>query len=300
MLPRAYWSAMAYRLGVGCVAAVVAAMLVAGCDGGGSSSGKPRTTAPQLHASVIQNRVDEGTSRIGVHLTNAGDRPVSVRSARLRWPGVVRAPESPRGAEFAPGQTIDLATTYGAVRCQGVDVDARPVAVVTLAGGRSLSVPVDRAGAAVLRRLWARDCARQRLGSVVEVALGPRFRPVGTGSDEYLRGELVLRRPRGSRSASDRPVVSVQGFSGSVLLTFRAVSPGSLPVRLDSGQDELRVPVGIGSTQRCDAHARGGSSQTFLLSAYVAVGESAASRVIVVPSKRVQVQAFALLDRVCG
>ncbi|HZG97964.1 MAG TPA: hypothetical protein VEY14_06850, partial [Nocardioidaceae bacterium] len=70
-------------------------------------------------------------------------------------------------------------------------------------------------------------------------------------------------------------------------------------VDLGSDADRAVTPVLLGSTGRCDAHALGGSTQTFLLSAYVILGDAAEQRVVLTPPPSVQDQVLRVVDRAC-
>ena len=93
--------------------------------------------------------------------------------------------------------------------------------------------------------------------------------------------------------------VSVVDLGGSVLLTLRPRDEGVLPLRLGPARDVVRLGVVVGSAHRCDPHARGNSSQTFLLSVYVRLDGAPTQRVIVVPDKTTQGRLLALIDRDC-
>ena len=87
--------------------------------------------------------------------------------------------------------------------------------------------------------------------------------------EEYLPGRLVLRHRPGATGP-----VRVVDLGGSVLLDLvpragRDALPGRAARRT---RTVLAFPVLMGSAHRCDPHALGQSSQTFLISAYVRLG----------------------------
>jgi hypothetical protein len=59
------------------------------------------------------------------------------------------------------------------------------------------------------------------------------------------------------------------------------------------------LPVLAGSAHRCDGHARGNSSQTFLLSVYLRLGDAPVQRRILTPAEPDQVRVLAVIDRDC-
>ena len=151
----------------------------------------------------------------------------------------------------------------------------------------------------LIKRFHAHDCALQRLNDTASVSLSTTFRRVHLNGEDYLSGNLLLRRPAG-RAGTSGDAVTVSDLTGSALLTFVAPPSQPLPATLRPGEPQLDVPVLIGSTYRCDDHSRSQSTQTFLLSAYVRLGDDGAQhRVIVVPDARVRAQAQALMDRAC-
>ncbi len=173
---------------------------------------------------------------------------------------------------------------------------------VTLGDGPTLALPLERNGQAWLERLHDRECGLERVNDVASVDLSEGFRRVQVGEEPFLRGDLVLQRS--ADAATSRPTderMVVESLAGSVLLELLPApdSPG-LPATLPPQDDVLRVPVLIGSSHRCDGHALGGSSQTFLLSAYVRVPDLPTQRVIVIPDKQTRVRALAVVSAACG
>lgn len=246
---------------------------------------------------MVQQRIVEGTRLIDIRLTNRGDDPVQVATARLDWSGVTGSPAT-SGTAYDPGRTIDLQTSYRHAACGGGPTGDAEV-VVTLEADTELRLPVDRAGIALLHRLRDRDCQLGDIASIASITLSPHFEKASDGRDRLL-GSVVLRRTAQSQR-EDRRTLSVEGFFGSVLVGFSYAGEGRLPAVLRADVDVLEVPVALTSANRCDPHARGQSTQTFLLSAYVRVGDDhPAQRLIVVPGEAVQQQVGALLDRVCG
>jgi hypothetical protein len=128
------------------------------------------------------------------------------------------------------------------------------------------------------------------------VTLQLRRDPVVRAGEEYLPGAVVVRRRAGSREP-----LSILDLAGSVLLELAPVDGRSvLPARLAARDDVLRLPVLIGSVHRCDAHALGQSSQTFLFSIYVRLRGQPAQRVTAIPGRLTRVALTGILDRDCG
>jgi hypothetical protein len=113
---------------------------------------------------------------------------------------------------------------------------------------------------------------------------------------EYLPGRLVLTHRPG---ATDR--VRIVDLGGSVLLDLLPRDGRkALPGELAGEQRELAFPVLLGSAHRCDAHALGQSSQTFLISAYVRLGTEPTQRVILPLSTVERDRLTGLVHRDCA
>lgn len=69
---------------------------------------------------------------------------------------------------------------------------------------------------------------------------------------------------------------------------------------LPADADRAVTPVLLGSNGRCDAHGLGGSTQTFLLSAFVRLGNGPEQRVLLTPPGPVQRRVLEVVDRACG
>ncbi len=267
------------------------------------TSSTPRTTAAattpvRLHVTLVQYRPDEGTRNVSAEVTNDGPAPITVTSVALTSPDMARLPPTPKNTVFAPGQTIDLRTRYGEPRCGRRHPAGMSSFSLGLDGLSTTSVRLDKGGLAFLGRLYARECGLADIAAVARVSLGSDYTRVTIGGEQYLRGELDVVRP--ARSARPGSPLTIQSLFGSVLLSFTPV-PGtvSVPVTLAPGMPALRIPVLVGSSGRCDAHALGGSTQTYLLSAFVHLPGRAQQRIIVSPTLAAQGRVQALLHDVC-
>jgi len=68
-----------------------------------------------------------------------------------------------------------------------------------------------------------------------------------------------------------------------LLIELRPARAGHPVARLSGDEMSERIPVRLGSSGRCDAHALGGSTQTFLLSAFVRRASQPQQRVLLIP-----------------
>ncbi|NUS52979.1 MAG: hypothetical protein HOQ22_18310 [Nocardioidaceae bacterium] len=162
--------------------------------------------------------------------------------------------------------------------------------LVAVVDGRGVRLPLRVEDPQLLDRLHAKACAQQRLSSVADVSLAWGRTPVRVDGALQLPGTLLVRHRRATP-------VTVVDLGGSVLLDLRTRRDGLLPLTTTRTR---AVPVLIGSANRCDPHALGQSSQTFLLSAYVRLAGRPTQRVILKPAPAEQARIQDVLDRSCG
>lgn len=275
------------------VVAVCALLLQGGCSGNAPVD-DASTSAPVLAATLTQSRVNEGTRLINAELTNTSDSPVTVETVTLDSSQFGALTPEPKGSVFAPGATIDLAIDYGEPDCDGALEQASYT--VTLGDGSTQELSIDADGMAWLGRLYDRECALASIADVATIEYGERFRRARVDGELVLAGDLLVHRPPGSdRSAT----LTIRGLAGSVLIRFEPDPVGSLPVDLPADQERLEVPITF-SPFRCDQHARGQSSQTFLLSVYVVLPGEPQQRLILVPDRGLEGQILDLIADVCG
>jgi hypothetical protein len=290
-----------WRPAAAVVVSLLVLALVAGCTGpGGPAHGTRQggserrpVAAGDLDASVTQTRFDEGSARLRAGVVNHGRRDVTVTRATLAWDGfgfsTVRLPADP----VHPGQAAAFTVEYRRPRCDSAPT--QPPVLVAVVDGRTRRLPLHVDVPGLLVRLHAAACARARLDRQAEVGLRLARATDGAGAAEHLPGRLVVSRP--TPGPSQPRAVRLLAVRGSVLFDLSAVR--RLPAVLRRDQPTLEVPLTVGSTQRCDGHARGQASQPFLLAAYLRVGAATAQRVVLVPSASAQQRLLAMLDRVC-
>jgi hypothetical protein len=260
-------------------------------------SSKPPAVAPppplRLDASVTQNRFDEGTTVLLAGVTNKSNRDIRVTRATIAWDALAFRSVRLPGDAIHPTQTAAFRIRFGDPRC-GKPSRTRPVLVAEIDGRtRRLRLRVEDPG--LLVRLQVKACAQQRLDRAASVELRMASRTIRVAREEYLPADLVLRR----RSGSVAPV-RVVDLDGSVLIELLPRhGRRSLPVVLEPGRPTLDVPVLFGSAHRCDGHARGQSSQTFLFSAFVRVGDRAVQRVVLPLTSAEQNRVIGVVDRDC-
>lgn len=265
---------------------------VAACTSPARTPAAPRTTQrAHLVASATQFRPDEGTNRLHAGVTNLGPGPVRVSAARVLWRGFTWSPARVPSAPVPAGQTAAFVVRYGAPRCTGRP--GRPSLLATVDGVvRRLPLRIDLPG--LLGRLRRDACAGRRLAATAGVTLRWDRRTAVRGGEEYLPGTLTLTR------RSTGTAVRVVDLGGSVLFDLRPARRGALPATMDGRAARLRLAVRLVPGGRCDAHARGQSSQTFLFSVYLRRGDEPTHRTVLIPDRAVQQRMLDLLDRSCG
>ncbi len=295
-------------------AGVVLALLVSGCTGGGSTTSRAGQTASgtstsgvneQSHvgmrATVVQQRADVGTTRIGLQVTTDRRTTVHVSGVQLLSTAFEEQPPTAKDTDFTPGRTIDLTVDYGPVVCTpGASVKDAQVLVRYVVDGaeQTVTLPVAKLGRDLLLHLHIAGCARQRLDDATALTYDLPFHREVVNGVLSLVGTLSLKRPVDGGSGE---TVVIDSVFGSVLFQFAGRdAAGQAAGRLDQGQRSATVPVLIRGTNRCDPHERSASQQTFIFTADVRVGSSRVHREIIEPPTRLRVQALKLLDDVCA
>lgn len=262
-------------------------VLATACSQDGAA--RPEAPDPTLEVSVSQFRFDEGTRNLRAAITNAGKEAVTVTGATIAWPGFGRHVVRLKSEPLAAGDTVGFSLQYGEPRCPPRE-DAAP-AMSAVVDGAKHEVRLDEDDAAEIRLLHGRECLAHRLDEAADLELDLADRTTTTARGEYLGGHVVVRPHGGS-------TITLVDLAGSVLLRLEA--PGGLPVRVPSSVAVTRVPVRVSSAVRCDPHALGNSSQTFLFGIHVRLGERPPQRVVRFPTPTGKRLLTGLLDRSCG
>ena len=277
-------------------AAAVPLALLAGCSADRPPApASPTSTAPlRLDASVAQFRFDEGTRNLKAGVTNHSDHDIRVSRATLSWDGFAFPTVPLPDDAVHPGQTAAFTIAYGAARC-GQPPATEPVLVAVI-DGRTTRLPLRVEDPGLLDRLHAKACAAQRA------------RP---GRDACTCGSRRPPRRCGGRSTSragwcsgtdpGRPRRCGWSTSAGACCSTSCRGPGAVRSRASSRRtrEVLAFPVLMGSAHRCDPHALGQSSQTFLISAYVRLGTDPVQRVVLPLSTAERDRLTGILDRDC-
>lgn len=300
--------------GGGCLrlAAAWTVVVLSACSGG-TSDDEAGDTPPSpggvgevhvgLTATVVQQRLDVGTTRIGLEVTTDHRTTVHVDGVQLLSDAFEEQPMTAKDTDFGPDRTIDLTVDYGRPVCDPVAApdDAEVLVRYQVPEGdvsdATQTLPVAELGLSLLGNHYSEGCAEQRLDEAATVAYRTPFHRQVVEGQLSLVGDLVLDRP--ANGGSGEPVV-VESVFGSVLFEFFSGRGGAPAGTLDQGRSSSTVPVVIRGNNRCSPHERSASQQTFVFTAVVRVGVAAAHRLIIEPPTSLQVQALALLDDVCA
>ncbi len=301
-----------HDLGRSWSAAATACLLVglAGCTGGGAAQPSGTGTTPTggspagsthvgLTATVVQQRADIGTRRIGLELTTDARTTVHVDQVQLDTPAFESRPPTAKDTDFPPGRTIDLTVDYGDPVCRP-DVSPRGATVVVgytaASGSGELRLRVDRIGIEELTQLHDDGCAHAALVDAASLTYRTPFRREVVDGQQTLVGALVLTRPPDGGSGSR---VVIDSILGSVLFELEPIERRRDVLRLDPDHAVASVPVLIRGNDRCEPHALSSSQQTFVFTAIVRIGPGRPYTEIIEPPRSLQVQAMALLHDVC-
>ena len=245
----------------------------------------PTTTWPNLDgslglaASVRQFREDDVARRLQIQLAlspraELPGRSMDVESVQLVWPGLTVVAPTVHPVKIVPGQRLDVPTEFGSGICEtpsGPEPSSGWVVATVRQppDGPTITVNaplLDDAGNA-LSRIFDLECATQRLERRVGVAVSsPWVRSDSNGIPSADAQLVVTRR-------EEREPMVVVATLGSVLLSFQSLEPLGAPVStLEARTAELRLPVRVTATGRCDGHALAESKKTFDFRVTLAIG----------------------------
>lgn len=254
------------------VAATLSLVAAAGCTAGSTHTPAQPPAPLRLDASVAQFRFDEGTHRLKAAVTNQGKQDIRVSQATIAWDGLAFPTVPITDPPVPPGLSAAFTITYGKAQCAQPPA-TKPV-LLTVVDGRPRRVPLRVEDPGLLDRLHAKACAEQRLGRAAGVDLRLSRRTVRVAGEEYVPGAIVVRHRDGATKQ-----VRIVDLGGSVLVDLLPrAGRRALPGTLRRDRRSLAFPVLIGSAHRCDAHALSQSSQTFLISAYLRLGDRPTQR----------------------
>lgn len=268
--------------------ALVVALLASACSDQSTEDPMQREpVAPEVTMSFTQLLPDEGTERGLLRVVNNSVSTLHVTGIGLDWPGYGEEFRQDKDATLLPEQTMDLKIALPPPDCGET---TGPVVGVVESGDAAVRQQLVDSGQVFVRRLWTLQCSKQFVSDRVGIEYGAAWRRLGEGTDSSVVGTLELTRREG-----DEPI-RLLGVQGSVLYGLRL--PG--PRVLASGKQAGSLPIEILPGNRCDEHARGQATAPFVFRLELRIGDAAGSKILIEPPLRGQIEATALLDRVCA
>jgi hypothetical protein len=264
---------------VAAVAAVTAILLVAAC-GTDRSAGGPASTAATTTGPDIASTPPDGVSlfadyprylwhkrRLSVATTNDRDLPIQVSVIALRTDHFLDLEPEPKSTTIAPGARVDIQTDFGELRSCDDEPGREPMVLMRIAtepGGTTddYLIPIDPAPLDDIRRI---ECAARRVDDAATI---------GFSDERSIDGLVMTTGIDVARLDGDEPV-GISSIQGSVIITMKPIAAAAEPLlTLAPGASSGTVPIELEIT-RCDPHAVGQSTLTFVLSAFVTIGDAA-------------------------
>ncbi len=268
-------------------------LLTLGACGGSGDPKPPTPPDSELDATAGQSRFDEGTRNVPTGITNNSSKPITVTAARISWDGFDWTTSKLSKESVPPSQTAAFVSHFGRANCAAKPADPRLTAVIN-GVRRDLPLKVDESG--LFDRLRTSVCAQQRLDAAASLKMTIGESVLRDQGVPYFAGTVSLERPR-----TPGEPVTVVDLGGSVLFNVLPREGRRLrPVSLEPAAESLTIPIRVGPTQRCSAHARGNTSQPFLFSVFTRTGQDPVHRTITVPDKATQLRLLDLIDRYCA
>ncbi len=271
---------------------LVLALLCAGCSGAtGAGDPAPAPPAPAvppvpgIEAEVVRMRTDVTVDgQVHVRVTDTGDQPFTVTGVALDSPGFAPLPATALTAEFEPGRTIALRTSYGRPDCTAPVAPLAARLTVVRPGGavEELRVPLAGDDLDVVHR---EECAVAGVLAVADVEL--------TGlaaGEEAVTGAVVL-----TRTGDDARAVTVVDARRSVVLD---VAVEGLPLQLGRGEERVTADLAF-TPASCEPHVLAETKQPFVFPLSVVVGDAEPVAVPLPVDEAQQALLWDLLDRVC-
>ena len=275
---------------------MVLALLCAACGGGPvvddrapvaatTSVAPPLPAVPGIEAEVVRLRTDVTVDgQVHVRVTDTGDQPFTVTAVALDSPGFAPLPATALTAEFEPGRTIALRTSYGEPECaaQPAPVAARLTVVRPDGSVEELRVPLAGDDLDVVHR---EECAVAGVLAVAGIGLAGL-----AAAGESVTGTVVL-----TRAGDDDRAVTVLAARRSVVLD---VAVAGLPLGLGPGEERVTTEV-VFTAASCEPHVLAETKQPFVFPLSVAVGDAEPVAVPLPVDAAQEALLWDLLDRVC-
>lgn len=268
---------MRSRAGWSACAALVVALVAAGCSPGPARPEAPPSPAPAalpegVSVSVFQTRADVPAHRLEISITNGSPDGLVVTGARFdssqfATPADWTVRES---TTIRPGRTVNLPVELGAADCSGVTAEHVVRLEFEQDGPRVAEVvPTDRFDR--LPALRAEDCLAQSVEEIATIALAGPLSTAAVGGTLVgsLRLEIVPTGASGS--------LALGAMRGAILIALAdpisatIVESRELALAIDGTDDPTTIDIHF-VPNRCDPHAIAEDKQGTLLPVEASAG----------------------------
>jgi hypothetical protein len=247
---------------------VAASPLVAGC---GRDEGPTAAGEADLVATVQQSTLFEPQRALRLTLANGGDQDVEVSALRLASPGFEPLEPEDRSAAVQAGDRVVVPLPLGEALCgdEQDGGDEGPIELVADVDGEEVTVPLAERPHGMLADRRAEECEVAAVLADVDLRLGESWERT---APRTLAGEVELAQRRPGVTAA------VEEVEGNVIFTVAADAPPSPWLEVSDDRPAASLPVTIDAS-RCDPHALIEYKRTYMLAAWVQVGDAEPLRV---------------------
>jgi hypothetical protein len=223
-----------------------------------------------MHASLQQSTLFTTHHALGLSVSFDGDRELRLATIQLDTPLFQPVEPQARDARVRPGgRVVTMPLVYGDADCDVSADDAGPAQLVTEVDGEELRLDLAEQPADLLAGMHADECEVAGILDQVEIAFGDDWER--TADKAYETTVVVTQRREGVTAR-------LQEMEGNVI--FGVTTPGDdVPwAVVDDEHPSATVPLTV-TAGRCDPHALTEYKRTFILDAWVQVGDGEPVRI---------------------
>lgn len=233
------------------------------------STGTTDTTGTATQPSDIEFFADYPrylwhTRRLSIATTNQRSEPIEVTSIALRADHFEPLAAEAKTTTVPAGARVDVQVDFGEL------IDCEPVSALTahvamdIGLGSGAPVPfLIEIDPAPLDEIRDRECARRRVDENVTV---------GFSDDRAVAGSTMATSIEIDRNRGIEPV-RIDSVQGSVIIALRPGQDTDPLAVLDADSRHASIPLELIVT-RCEPHAVSQSTLTFVLNAFITVGDA--------------------------
>lgn len=255
---------------------------------------------------IHQNRPDYATRTLQLSITNEGDEPITVQSARFAAPQFTAVAEWTKSTEVPPGLTRSLPVALPAAVCPA---PGGPVELtVTVADHPATdSAPMPRTVSAapadpfgVLARIAGEDCLDEAVAEVATLTLDDTLTVSGTGVDAVAHLTLhIAPGPAPAAASTPTEALTLQRALSTILLRPADGPDWPLDRTLERGDDTVTFTLDV-IPARCDPHAVAEDKRGTVLPVELSLADGSAGTVHVSPSYALRLALYDYIAARCG